>query len=65
MPKYYKFIEIAYLVIAAVFVVEAIVNRTVKPENAYVYLAFSVVAVFMYFFKKKFRKKFENDNNKK
>jgi len=65
MAKYYKFFEYAYLVIAIVFLIETVLNWNTEPQKSYIYLAFSVVAVFMYFFRKKFRKKFENHNHKK
>lgn len=65
MAKYYKFFEYAYLVIAIFFMVETVLNWNSEPQSAYIYLAFSVAAIFMYFFRKKFRKKFENHNNKK
>jgi len=65
MAKYYKFFEYAYLVIAIVFLIETVLNWNTEPQKAYIYLAFSAVAVFMYFFRKKFRKKFENHNHKK
>ena len=62
MSKYYKFIEIAYLLVAIFFIVETFLNWSENREKAYIYLAFSAVAVFMYLFKKKFRKKFEDSN---
>ena len=65
MAKYYKFFEYAYLVIAIVFIVETVLNWNTEPQKAYIFLAFSALAVFMYFFRKKFRKKFENHNQQK
>jgi len=65
MAKYYKFFEYAYLVIAIVFIVETVLNWNTEPQKAYIFLAFSAVAIFMYFFRKKFRKKFENHNQQK
>lgn len=65
MAKYYKFFEYAYLVIAIVFIVETVLNWSTEPQKAYIFLAFSALAVFMYFFRKKFRKKFENHNQQK
>ncbi|NOQ91434.1 MAG: hypothetical protein GQ552_01800 [Flavobacteriaceae bacterium] len=65
MAKYYKFFEYAYLVIAIVFIVETVLNWNTEPQKAYIFLAFSALAVFMYFFRKKFRKKFENHNQEK
>ncbi|MCF6224512.1 MAG: hypothetical protein L3J34_12410 [Flavobacteriaceae bacterium] len=65
MIKYYRIIEVVYLIVAIVFMVEAFINWSVDPQKAYIYLAFSLLAVFMYFFRKKFRKKFENKKNNK
>lgn len=60
MVKYFKFFEFAYLVITVVFVVETVLNWNENRQKAYIYLAFSVLAVFMYFFRKKYRKKYED-----
>jgi uncharacterized membrane protein len=65
MIKYYRIIEVVYLIVAIVFVVEAFLNWNTNPQKAYIYIAFSALAVFMYFFRKKFRKKFENKKNDK
>jgi len=60
MVKYFKFFEVAYLVIAIVFIVETVLNWNENRQKAYIYLAFSALAVFMYFFRKKYRKKYED-----
>ena len=65
MGKYFKFFEFAYLLIAIVFVVETFLTWESDPNKAYIFLAFAVMAVFMYFFRKKYRKKFENQERKK
>lgn len=65
MSRYYRIIEILYLVVAVFFIVEGFLNWNTEPQKAYIYLAFSALAVFMYFFRKKFRKKFENDKKGK
>lgn len=65
MAKYFKFFEIAYLVIAVVFIVETVLRWDSEPEKAYIFLAFGLLAIFMYFFRKKYRKKFENHEKKK
>jgi positive regulator of sigma E activity len=64
MAKYFKFFEIAYLVIAIIFIVETILRWNSEPNKAYIFLAFAVLAVFMYFFRKKYRKRFENHERK-
>lgn len=56
-----KIFEIGYLIIAVVFLVETVLNWSEDRNRAYMMLLFSVLAVFMYFFRKRFRKKM-NDN---
>ena len=65
MTKYFKFFEIAYLIIAIVFFVETFLNWSTQREKAYLYLLFSVLAIFMYFFRRKYRRKFENQDKSK
>ncbi len=65
MTKYFKFFEIAYLVIAIVFAVETVLRWNSDRPKAYIFLFFSVLAVFMYFFRKKYRKRFENQDKSK
>ena len=65
MTKYFKFFEIAYLIIAIVFSVEAVLRWNEDRPKAYVFLVFAVLAVFMYFFRKKYRKRFEKHDRKK
>ncbi len=60
MTKYYKFFEYAYLIISIVFTVETVLNWNENRQKAYIYLAFAALAIFMYFFRKKYRKKFED-----
>ncbi|MDR9400792.1 MAG: hypothetical protein RI558_05170 [Psychroflexus sp.] len=59
--KYLRFVEIAYLIVAAVFIVETILD--IKNENPrwWLSLMLSIVALGMYFFKKHFRKKMEKN----
>ncbi len=65
MTKYFKFFEIAYLIIAIVFAVETVLRWNTDRPKAYIFLFFSVLAVFMYFFRKKYRKRFENQDKSK
>ena len=62
MTRFWKFFEYGYLLIAIVFIVEGVLRWNTEREKAYLFLGFSAVAVFMYFFKKRFRKKFEARN---
>ena len=64
MAKYFKFFEIAYLIIAIVFIVETVLRWNSEPNKAYIFLGISVLAIFMYFFRKKYRKRFEKHEGK-
>ncbi|WP_456376567.1 hypothetical protein [Lutibacter sp.] len=57
MQKFWKIFEYGYLIIAIVFFVETFINWNTDREKAYLLLLFAVVAMFMYFFRKRFRKK--------
>ncbi|MCG2419260.1 hypothetical protein K8089_09515 [Aequorivita sp. F47161] len=62
--KVYRFFEYAYLIIAAFFAYETVQNWNSQPNRAYLFLFFVVLAVFMFFFKRNFRKKIEERNKK-
>jgi len=62
MRKIQTIFEYGYLLVAIVFIVETVLNWNDNRERAYMFLIFSALAVFMYFFKKRFRKKLENRN---
>ncbi len=62
MQKIWKIFEYGYLIIAIVFIVETVTNWNTDREKAYLLLLFSILAIFMYFFRKRFRKKRENSN---
>jgi len=64
MQRLWKIFEYGYLIIAIVFIVETILNWNTDRERAYLMLLFSIVAIFMYFFRKRFRKKMERRNTK-
>ncbi len=64
MRKIWRIFEYGYLFIALVFIVETVLNWNSNRERAYLLMLFSIVAVFMYFFKKRFRKRVENRNKK-
>lgn len=64
MRRYFKFFEYAYLVIAVIFLIETYTTFKTNPKQAYLYMAFSALAVFMYFFRKKTRKKYEDQDKK-
>lgn len=55
----YKIFEYAYLVMFVLSAVAVITNWNSDRDRAYLFLFFGVVAIFMYFFKRNFRKKIE------
>ncbi|MBT0607427.1 hypothetical protein [Aequorivita echinoideorum] len=62
--KLYRLFEYAYIIIAIFFAYQAVVNWTTEPNRAYLFLFFVIVAIFMFFFKRNFRKKMEERNKK-
>ena len=64
MARYFRFFEIAYLIISIVFFWETYVNWQIDRQRAYLFLAFAVLAVFMFFFRRKYRKRYESYNRK-
>ncbi len=64
MQKIWKIFEYGYLFIALVLIVETVINWNSNRQRAYLFLVFSGIAVFMYFFKKRFRKRIERREKK-
>lgn len=62
MRKYHKYIEYAYLIVALFFTEETIRNWK-GDETSYLFIALAVMALFMFFFKRWFRKKLEGENS--
>lgn len=60
--KLSKFFEFAYLVAAAFFLYEAIRIWNVERSQAYLFLLFVAIGVFMFFFRRHFRHKYDNRN---
>jgi uncharacterized membrane protein len=60
--KIHRIFEILYLVIAVLSIVEAYSLWDIRPQKAYLFLGFAVLAVFMYFFRSHYRKKFNRRN---
>ncbi|MCA0132486.1 hypothetical protein [Winogradskyella alexanderae] len=61
--KLLKFFQYAYLVIAVLFLYKGISEWTTDRNSAYISFFFAALAVFMFFFRQRFRKKFEDRNN--
>ena len=60
MMKFSKFFEVAYLVVAVFFIYESVRIWDTERSRAYVFIFLSVIAVFMFFFRRRFRKKYED-----
>jgi len=63
--KLLKYLQYAYLVFAVVFLYDAIANWSVDRNRSYMSLFFVVLAIFMYFFRKKYSTRFmDRDKNR-
>lgn len=62
--KIYRLFEYAYLGMAAFSIYIVVNNWTENRNRAYLFAFFTLVAIFMYFFKRNFRKKIEGRNKK-
>ncbi len=60
--KVFKFFEYAYLVVMCFFLYEAYVEWGQEGGRSALYLIFAAVAIFMFFFKRNFRKRYEANN---
>ncbi|MBT8304667.1 MAG: hypothetical protein KJP09_09375 [Bacteroidia bacterium] len=58
--KFLKIFQYAYLVFAVLFLYDAISNWAIDRNRSYMSLVFFGLAVFMFFFRKKYRKKFDD-----
>ncbi len=62
--KIYRLFEYAYIVMALFSAYLAVINWPENRSRAYVFIFFTFVAVFMFFFKRNFRKKIEERDRK-
>jgi len=60
--KFSKFFQYAYLIFAALFILDASSKYKNTGEIAYASIILGVTAVFMYFFKRKMSNKYKNPN---
>ncbi|MEW4923731.1 hypothetical protein [Algibacter sp. 2305UL17-15] len=58
--RYSKFFQYVYLVFGALFLYDAITKYMNNGEIAYPSILLGATAIFMFFFRKNFNKKFEN-----
>lgn len=59
MHTFSKYFEFAYLIIGVIFIVDGIMKLSEEKEKAFLSLVFGVAAIFMFFFKRRFRQKRE------
>ncbi len=57
--KYTKFFQYVYLVFGALFLYDAISKYAANGHIAYPSLLLGILAIFMFFFRRKFAKKFD------
>ena len=57
MINVYKLFEYGYLLIAIFFAYEGVTTYSTNSNKGLIYIAFAILAVFMFFFKRNFRKK--------
>ena len=63
--KYSKIFQYAYLVFALLFIYDGISKWNDGTNKSYISFGLAALAIFMYFFRQKFRKKYENKDNSK
>ncbi|CAH8288599.1 hypothetical protein EV196_10411 [Mariniflexile fucanivorans] len=63
--KYSKIFQYAYLVFAILFIYDGITKWNDGTNGAYISLGLAALAIFMYFFRRKFAKKYDKTNNSK
>jgi len=58
--KLLQVLQYAYLFFVVLFLYDAISNWNIDRSRSYMSLLFAALALFMFFFRKKFRKRFED-----
>jgi uncharacterized membrane protein len=60
--KILNFFQYAYIIFAVMFIYKAVSVWSEDSRTAYLMLFFAAMAIFMFFFRKRFRKKIEDSN---
>ncbi|MEH6535156.1 MAG: hypothetical protein V7719_02095 [Psychroserpens sp.] len=60
--KILQFFQYVYLFFAVIFIYDGFENLGEDGNRAIISFVFAALAIFMYFFRKKFRNKFDNKN---
>lgn len=63
MNTLWKYLQYGYLIIAIIFLIEAILGWNEEGGKSYFMLGFSVFITLVFFFKRYFRKKVQSRNN--
>jgi FtsH-binding integral membrane protein len=63
MNKIWKFFQYGYLIIAAFFLYDTIINISKNSERAVFSFVFFIFIVVVFFFKRHFRKKIQQKNS--
>lgn len=58
--KLLQFLQYAYLFFVVLFLYDAIANWHTDRNGSYMSLLFAALAIFMFFFRKKYRKRFQD-----
>lgn len=67
MIKVLKYTEYLYLVVAIISLYKIVTLWGIAPQETYLFIFFAVVSLAMFFFRRNYRRKFEqrkNDNQK-
>lgn len=67
MIKILKYTEYLYLMVALISVYKIVALWGISPKETYIFIFFAVVSLGMFFFRRNYRRKFEqrkNDNQK-
>jgi len=60
--KIYRLFEYAYIFMAIFSIYLVVTNWDTNRDRAYIFAFFGIVAIFMFFFKRRFRKNLEKRN---
>jgi len=63
--KLLKILQYAYLFFLVLFLYDAISNWNTDRNRSYMSLLFAALAIFMFFFRKKYRKRFQDNGKQK
>lgn len=63
--NYLKYTQYVYLVAAIFFAVKAVQIWNEDNDQHFLFLGIAILAVFMFFFRRKYARRFEENNNKR